>query len=439
MSLTSKLLFEFITSARLVFTNVLHQLNVLFGGEGLWSLNWGTKTTVNDQLRQDTEGSRNTKQNGVEGLLSQTVVLQQDTRVGVHIWPWVLGLTVLGQHTWSNLVDVRNQLEQVVVRHVLQGKLSLSSVTRVSLSQDSVTVAWNNSARVKSVPQVLLDGLLGDVALQVFLQLEQPLQDLLVGSTVQRTSQTVQTSRERQKWRGQGGTNQVGGVGRHVTTLMVRVDGQVQSHQLNKLLVLAKTEQSGQVGTVVQVLGNLASQLAVVENVSVDSSGNVWQLGQQLNGVLVGVLPVLGLWNTLGVSLSKLGLRFQSSHGNGELGHWVQVRRRSVDQFLNVLWQSRSGSQLLRESFGLGLGWHLTSQQQPEQSLWQWLIAAWSLWQLLLDVWNGSASETNTLNRVQDRTFPDKALDTTHTTVCLFQKNFTNHLNVLVESKKKLG
>lgn len=409
-----------------LFVDVLDQLDVLLGGEGLWSLNWQTKTTVEDQLRQDTEGSRDTEQHSVEGLLSQTVVLQQDTRVGVHIWPWVLGLTVLGQDTWSNLVDVGNQLEQLVVRHVLQGKLSLSSVTRVGLSQDSVTVTWDNSAGVKGVPQVLLDGLLGDVTLQVISQLEQPLQDLLVSSAVQRTSQTVQTSRKRQEWRGQSRTNQVCGVGRDVTTLVVRVDGQVQSHQLQEFLVLTEAEQGSQVGTVVQVLGDVTSQLTVVEDVSVDSGSDVWQLSQQLNGVLVGVLPVLSLWDTLGVGLGELRLRFQSVDGNGELGHWVQVRRRSVDQVLDVLWQSGSGSQLLGESLGLSVSWNLTSKQQPEQSLRQWFLSTRSLWQLLLDVRDGSASETDTLDWVQDGTFPDETLDTTHTTVCLLQEHLAN-------------
>lgn len=414
--------------ASLVLTDGLDQLNVLLGGERLWSLDRQAKTAVEDQLRQDTKGSRNTKQDSVERLLSQAVVLQQDTGVGVHIRPWVLGLTVLGQDTWGDLVDVGHQLEQLVVWHVLQCKLSLGGVARVCLSQDSVTVAWNNSAGVKSVPQVFLNSLLGVVTLQVVSQLEQPFQNFLVGSAVQRTSQTVQTSGKRQEWGGQSGADQVSGVGRNVTTLVVRVNGQVQSHQLQELLVLAKSEQGGQVGTVVQVLGDGTSQFAIVENVSVDSSSDVWQLGQQLNGVLVSVFPVVGLWRALGVCLGKLRLRLQGSDGDRELGHWVQVGWGAVNQLLNVLWQGGSGRQLLGQGLGLGGRWNLAGQQQPEQSFWQRLASTWSLWQLLLDVWDGSASETDTLDWVQHRTLPDKALDTTHTTVGLFQENFANHL-----------
>jgi len=51
------------------------------GREGLGALNGGTDGTVNDELGKDTKSTRNTEQNSVEVLLSETVVLEEDTGV----------------------------------------------------------------------------------------------------------------------------------------------------------------------------------------------------------------------------------------------------------------------------------------------------------------------------------------------------------------------
>ena len=52
-----------------------HQLGIRFCAEGLWSLNRCTKSTINDELWQDTQGSRNTEEHSVVVGLSQTVIL----------------------------------------------------------------------------------------------------------------------------------------------------------------------------------------------------------------------------------------------------------------------------------------------------------------------------------------------------------------------------
>ncbi|KAH3662858.1 hypothetical protein OGATHE_004434 [Ogataea polymorpha] len=262
----------------------------------------------------DTKCSGDTKQHSVEGLLGEAVVLQKNTRVRVNVWPWVLGLAVLGQHLWSNFVS---------------------------------------------------------------------------------------------------------GVCRHVTTLVVGVNGQIQSHKFKELWVGAVTKHVGKVSTVVQA-GVHGGNLTVLEHVSVDSGGDDWQLGQKLDGVFVGVLPVLFFVDTCCICLGELGLRLQSSHSNRELGHRVQSGRGSVDDLFNMLWQFRSGSELLRKSLGLGGRRDLTGQQEPEKGLWKWLLTALGLRELLLNVRNGSSSEPNSFQRIQNRAFPDQTLDTSHTTIGLF-------------------
>lgn len=51
------------------------------GGEGLGALDGGTDGAVDDELGKDTKSTRNTEENGVEVLLSETVVLEKDTGV----------------------------------------------------------------------------------------------------------------------------------------------------------------------------------------------------------------------------------------------------------------------------------------------------------------------------------------------------------------------
>jgi hypothetical protein len=55
----------------------------------LGSLEGHTESSVPDELRDDTESSGNTKENGVKVLLVKTVVGKEDTRVGIDIGPGV--------------------------------------------------------------------------------------------------------------------------------------------------------------------------------------------------------------------------------------------------------------------------------------------------------------------------------------------------------------
>lgn len=75
--------------------------------------------------------------------------LQQHSAVGVHIGPGVLGLTLLQQHIWDNLVELGDQFEHGVVGKVLHGKLPLAGVTWVGLPQDSVSVTRHNLATIR--------------------------------------------------------------------------------------------------------------------------------------------------------------------------------------------------------------------------------------------------------------------------------------------------
>lgn len=278
-----------------------------------------------------------------------------------------LRLAVLCQNTWGNLVDLGNQLEHWVIWKVLESELALRDVTWVSLAEDGVAVTWNNLASVEGGPEVVSDGLVAEIVTNGSLHLLEPVEDLLVGKTVERTSQTVETSGEGQHWGAESGADQVGGVGTDVSTLVVSVDGEVESHQLNKVLVVTETELVGEVvGEILVLLDR--GHLSALEDVLVDASGDGWELGNKVHRVLECVAPVLLLVHALGICLCECGLVLKSSHCDRELCHWVEVAWATVDELLDELWDVGSSGPFGRKITNLLLTWDLAGKEKPEET-----------------------------------------------------------------------
>ena len=80
----------------------------------------------------------------LDGLSSD---LQEAAAVGVHVGPGVLGLALLQEDVWHDLVQLTHQTEQGVIWKMLQGKLSLAYVARVRLTQHCMPIARNNLQR----------------------------------------------------------------------------------------------------------------------------------------------------------------------------------------------------------------------------------------------------------------------------------------------------
>ena len=360
-----------------------NQLGVSLSAERLGPLNGGTDGTVDDELGKDTERTGYTKENSVVVLLSEAVVLEEDTGVGVDVGVGVLGLAVLGENTGGDLVDLADELEHGVVGQVLLSELALGDVAGVGLAENSVAVSGNDLASLEGGPQVVRDGLVAEVVANSLLHLLEPDKDFLVGQSVERTSKTVETGSQRQVRRAESRSNQVGGVGADVATLVVGVDGEVQAHQLNEVLVLGETELVGQVERVVLVLLD-GSNLAVLVDVAVDLGGESGELRDEVHGILKGVLPVLRLVHTLGVGLGEVGLVLESGDGERELSHWVEVAGAAVDELLDELGDVGAGSPLSGEVADLLLGGDLAGQEEPEETFWERLLATGGLGEELL-------------------------------------------------------
>lgn len=309
--------------------------------------------------------------------------MEKKRTYGINVREGVLGLAVLGQDTRSNLVDLADQVEHGVLGQLAEGKLALGDVTGVSLAQDGVTVTGNDLAGVEGGPQVVLDGLVAEVVTDRRLHLGEPVEHLLVGQTVQGTGQTVETGGQGEHGGAQSATDQVGGVGADVTTLVVGVDGEVEPHELDKVAVAAKAQLVGQVEGVVLVLLD-GGDLAVLEDVTVDLGGDGGQLGDDVHRVLEGVAPVVLLVDTLGVGLGEGRLVLQGGDRQGELGHGVESVGAAVDELLQELGEVGTGSPFSRQGLDLGLRGDLTGQEEPEETLRERLLTTGSLGQKLL-------------------------------------------------------
>jgi hypothetical protein len=200
---------------------------------------------------------------------------------------------------------------------------------------------------------------------------------------VEGTGKTVETSGEGQVRRTERTADQVGGVGADVSALVVGVDGEVQAHELNEVLVLGEPELVGQVVRVVLVLLD-GCDLAILVDIAVDLCGDGGQLCDEVHRVLKGVLPVLRLLHALGVGLGEVGLVLESSDGDGELSHGVEVARAAVDELLDELGHVGAGGPLGGEVAHLLLRGNLAGQQQPEETFWKGLLAAGGLGEELL-------------------------------------------------------
>ena len=142
--------------------------------------------------------------------------------MGVHVRVWVLGLSMLRQNTWSNVVNLAYELEHGVIWEMLEREFTLGHVSRVGLSEDGVAVSGDDLAGIEGIPEVLFDVLIGEVVTNRLLHGREPVQDLLVSKTVEGPSKTVQAGGKGEHRGAESGPDQVSGVGRDISSFLLR-------------------------------------------------------------------------------------------------------------------------------------------------------------------------------------------------------------------------
>ena len=148
--------------------------------------------------------------------------------MGIYVGPGVLDLASLQEDWRHQHVQLGDEFEQFVVREMFESELSLTGVSGVSLTQDRVTVAGNNLARLQEAPHKLLHLVVGRVQADSLHHLLHEDENLLVGEAVEGPGQAAHSRTEGEVGIGQGRTNQVGGVGRHIPALVVTEVGVLQ-------------------------------------------------------------------------------------------------------------------------------------------------------------------------------------------------------------------
>ena len=92
---------------------------------------------------------------------------------------------------------------------MLERKLALARVARVSLAEYRMPVAGNNLTGSQCLPQVVFNLLIGCASTNVCLHLLDPAEYFLVGETMERTGKTIESSRKGEVWVRKGTSNKV--------------------------------------------------------------------------------------------------------------------------------------------------------------------------------------------------------------------------------------
>lgn len=66
-------------------------------------------------------------------------------------------LTMFSKDARHDVIDRGDDVEELVIRHVLESKFALRCVARVGLAEDSVAIPRDDLARVEGVPRKLGD------------------------------------------------------------------------------------------------------------------------------------------------------------------------------------------------------------------------------------------------------------------------------------------
>lgn len=233
------------------------------------------------------------------------------------------------------------------------------------------------------------------------------------------TGKTLKTGTVGQEGVGQSAANQVSGVSRDVTTLVVTVKSKVETEEILEVLVLLATlaKHGSKVVRPILLEVNLGRESTTATvRVLVDLGSNGGELGQEGDAVIKGRLPVVGLVQTLLISLGKLGLVVESRHSHGELSHGVEVLGEVIEHLGDKLRDLGLLSELAREAADLVGRGDLASEEKPEHGLGKHLGTSLALRELLLAILDGTAVEADTLVGIEDGTLPDHGLEATHAT-----------------------
>mmetsp|Transcript_733 Transcript_733/g.1760 ORF Transcript_733/g.1760 Transcript_733/m.1760 type:complete len:424 (+) Transcript_733:332-1603(+) len=337
---------------------------------------------------------------------------QQDPRMRIDIGIRIGHLPVLGENSGHDLINGVDDFEERIVRHVFQSEFPLAGVPRVGFAQHGVSVSGNDLFGVQGLPGKFRDGLGVDLlalGLEFGLQGLDPLEDFLVGQAVERSGKGVQAGGVGEVGVGEGGSDEVGGVGAGVAALVIGVDAEVEAHELVEGGVVV-AEHAAEVPGVVE--GGVLLDDPVEVDVAVDGGGDFGDDGEDVEDVLEGVFVVVRFGDAVGVGFGEARLGLGRVESDGELGHGVHVFGEGVEQGHDVVGQLGAGVEFGGEGVDLLFGGDFAGQEEPDETFEEGLAVAGFAGeggQHLLAFRDGEAAEPDALVGVQVGGFPEHA------------------------------
>ncbi len=316
---------------------------------------------------------------------------------------------MLHEDARGDLVDHVDQLEQRVIRQVLLAEFHLGGVAGVGLAQNGVTVTRNDLAAVEGIPEGLLELFLGGhLAAELGHEVLGPTEDLLVCQTVQRSGQTVDTSREAVVGVGQGRSDQVGGVGGNVAGLMVGMQDEIHAGDI--VIGLGHAHHVSEVATPVEVLVGRDGGVTLILH-AVNVSSDFGKTGHQIVAVLVHRIPVIHLAHAFGILLGKNGFALHRQNSGGEHGHRMCVAGHGAKQVDYVLGNLGALFPVRDDLESLLHGRDITGQKKIPEALDIGVVATGNLGQGSKGFGNGHAPEPDAFHRIKIGDVGNQALN----------------------------
>lgn len=116
-------------------------------------------------------------------------MLKKSSTVSVDVWIWIFYFSDFAQNTWNSFETNSSQIANVIVLNVSIGKFFQMHKSWISISQNSMSITWNDSTFSEGFVDKLFDNsFVWSLSLVELFKFHQPFQTFLVGQTVKWSS-----------------------------------------------------------------------------------------------------------------------------------------------------------------------------------------------------------------------------------------------------------
>ena len=127
--------------------------------------------------------------------MGKTVMHEEGAGTSVNIRPGVADFTSGFQDVGDHSVASLNEVNKVIIlRDVLFSKLKLADEARISLTEDGMSISWDDLTSGKGVLDVFPDVVFSPFGSKLFLNFKEELKTFLVSESMKGTSKSIHTS-----------------------------------------------------------------------------------------------------------------------------------------------------------------------------------------------------------------------------------------------------